>query len=179
MAERTFESQMARLEEIVRLLERGEAPLNESMKLFEEGTKLSASLGKLLDGLQERLSNRTPMKYIEEKRLLLTQTEERLFSAVPARLETEHNRLNGLQQRLLVAGQSGLHRRKLRFAQTVATLDAMSPLRVLGRGYAVATKGVKHTVVTDAAALKQGDTLHIQFAKGAANCRVTDIEEDK
>ena len=49
MAERTFESQMARLEEIVRLLERGEAPLNESMKLFEEGTKLSASLGKLLD----------------------------------------------------------------------------------------------------------------------------------
>ena len=49
MAERTFESQMARLEEIVRMLERGEAPLNESMKLFEEGTKLSASLGKLLD----------------------------------------------------------------------------------------------------------------------------------
>lgn len=134
---------------------------------------------KLLDGLQERLSNRTPMKYIEEKRLLLSQTEERLFSAVPVRLETERNRLNGLQQRLLAAGQSGLHRRKLRFAQTVATLDAMSPLRVLGRGYAVATKGVKHTVVTDAAALKQGDTLHIQFAKGAADCRVTDIEEDK
>lgn len=134
---------------------------------------------KLLDGLQERLSNRTPMKYIEEKRLLLTQTEERLFSAVPARLETERNRLNGLRQRLLAAGQSGLHRRKLRFAQTVATLDAMSPLRVLGRGYAVATKGVKHTVVTDAAALKQGDILHIQFAKGAANCRVTDIGEDK
>ena len=132
-----------------------------------------------MDGLQERLSNRTPMKYIEEKRLLLTQTEERLFSAVPVRLETEHNRLNGLRQRLLTAGQSGLHRCKLRFAQTVATLDAMSPLRVLGRGYAVATKGVKHTVVTDAAALKQGDTLHIQFAKGAANCRVTDIEEDK
>ena len=134
---------------------------------------------KLLDGLQERLSNRTPMKYIEEKRLLLTQTEERLFSAVPVRLETERNRLNGLQQRLLAAGQSGLHRRKLRFTQTVATLDAMSPLRVLGRGYAVATKGVKHTVVTDAAALKQGDALHIQFAKGAANCRVTDIEEAK
>ena len=53
MAERTFESQMARLEEIVRLLERGEAPLNESMKLFEEGTKLSASLGKLLDKAEQ------------------------------------------------------------------------------------------------------------------------------
>ena len=53
MAERTFESQMARLEEIVRLLERGEAPLNESMKLFEEGTRLSASLGKLLDKAEQ------------------------------------------------------------------------------------------------------------------------------
>ena len=56
MAERTFESQMARLEEIVRLLERGEAPLNESMKLFEEGTKLSASLGKLLDKAEQMSS---------------------------------------------------------------------------------------------------------------------------
>lgn len=56
MAERTFESQMARLEEIVRLLERGEAPLNESMKLFEEGTKLFASLGKLLDKAEQKVT---------------------------------------------------------------------------------------------------------------------------
>lgn len=56
MAEKTFESQMARLEEIVRLLERGEAPLAESMKLFEEGTKLSASLGKLLDKAEQKVT---------------------------------------------------------------------------------------------------------------------------
>ena len=56
MAEKTFESQMARLEEIVRLLERGEAPLAESMKLFEEGTKLSAALGKLLDKVEQKVT---------------------------------------------------------------------------------------------------------------------------
>ena len=56
MAERTFESQMARLEEIVRLLERGEAPLNESRNLFEEGNKLSASLGKLLDKAEQKVT---------------------------------------------------------------------------------------------------------------------------
>ena len=56
MAERTFESQMARLEEIVRLLERGEAPLAESMKLFEEGTRLSASLSKLLDKAEQKVT---------------------------------------------------------------------------------------------------------------------------
>ena len=56
MAEKTFESQMARLEEIVRLLERGEAPLAESMKLFEEGTKLSAALGKLRDKAEQKVT---------------------------------------------------------------------------------------------------------------------------
>lgn len=56
MAEKTFESQMARLEEIVRLLERGEAPLAESMKLFEEGTTLSAALGKLLDKAEQKVT---------------------------------------------------------------------------------------------------------------------------
>lgn len=55
MAEKTFESQMARLEEIVRLLEKGEAPLADSIKLFEEGTKLSAALGKLLDKAEQKV----------------------------------------------------------------------------------------------------------------------------
>ena len=56
MAEKTFESQMERLEEIDRLLEKGEAPLNESMKLFEEGTKLAAALGKLLDKAEQKVT---------------------------------------------------------------------------------------------------------------------------
>ena len=132
-----------------------------------------------MDGLQERLSNRTPMKYIEEKTPAAdTDRGTPAFGGSGAAGDRAQP-TERTAAALLTAGQSGLHRCKLRFAQTVATLDAMSPLRVLGRGYAVATKGAKHTVVTDAAALKQGDTLHIQFAKGAADCRVTDIEEDK
>ena len=45
----TFEQNMQRLEQIVRSLERGDAPLEESLKLFEEGTALVRSCGKLLD----------------------------------------------------------------------------------------------------------------------------------
>ncbi len=56
MAEKTFESQMERLEEIVRLLEKGEAPLADSIKLFEEGTKLSAALGKMLDKAEQKVT---------------------------------------------------------------------------------------------------------------------------
>ena len=49
MAKKSFEENMTRLEQIVRTLERGEAPLEDSLKLFQEGTALVASCGKLLD----------------------------------------------------------------------------------------------------------------------------------
>ena len=45
----TFEASMARLEQIVRTMERGDVPLDESLKLFQEGTELIRSCGKLLD----------------------------------------------------------------------------------------------------------------------------------
>ena len=75
--------------------------------------------------------------------------------------------------------QRAVAQKKQRFAHLAAALDAMSPLRVLSRGYAVATKGARGAVVTDAAALKEGDALHIRFAKGAADCRVIHTEEEQ
>ena len=44
-----FETSMLRLEEIVNLLERGEAPLEQAMKLFEEGAKLLRECTAALD----------------------------------------------------------------------------------------------------------------------------------
>lgn len=45
----SFEANMARLEQIVRAMERGDVALEESLKLFQEGTALVESCGKLLD----------------------------------------------------------------------------------------------------------------------------------
>ena len=57
MAEKkmNFESSMARLEEIVHMLERGDAPLADSLKLFEEGAGLVASCTKALDEAEQRV----------------------------------------------------------------------------------------------------------------------------
>ena len=46
---KSFEENMQRLEQIVRAMERGDVPLEESLKLFQEGTELVRSCGKLLD----------------------------------------------------------------------------------------------------------------------------------
>ena len=45
----TFEERIQRLEQIVRSMERGDVALEESLKLFQEGTELVRSCGKLLD----------------------------------------------------------------------------------------------------------------------------------
>ena len=45
----SFEANMQRLEQIVRAMERGDVPLDESLKLFQEGTDLVSRCGKLLD----------------------------------------------------------------------------------------------------------------------------------
>lgn len=55
MEDMTFEQAMKRLEEIVTQLEAGEAPLDKSMALFEEGTKLSAFLSKTLDEAEQKV----------------------------------------------------------------------------------------------------------------------------
>ena len=48
----TFEASMQRLEQIVRAMERGDVALDESLKLFQEGTELVRACGKLLDDAQ-------------------------------------------------------------------------------------------------------------------------------
>lgn len=48
----TFEASMQRLEQIVRAMERGDVELEESLKLFQEGTELVRSCGKLLEEAQ-------------------------------------------------------------------------------------------------------------------------------
>ena len=49
---KSFEQNMARLEQIVRAMERGDVALEESLKLFQEGTELVHSCNKLLDDAQ-------------------------------------------------------------------------------------------------------------------------------
>ena len=51
----SFEEALKRLEEIVAALERGDTPLGESMKLFEEGTGLIGTCSALLDAAEQQV----------------------------------------------------------------------------------------------------------------------------
>ncbi|ASP18391.1 exodeoxyribonuclease VII, large subunit [Neisseria sp. oral taxon 020 str. F0370] len=62
--------------------------------------------------------------------------------------------------------------KRQRLEKQAALLEAVSPQHILARGFSVVKNG-RGQVVRDAALLKQGQTLHITFAEGEADVRVT------
>jgi exodeoxyribonuclease VII large subunit len=82
------------------------------------------------------------------------------------RIERGRQRADELDERLRAAVARGLQRRRDRAVAAGRHLDALSPLRVLDRGYALVQR--EGEAVTDAAALRVGDVLDARFAKGRA-----------
>jgi exodeoxyribonuclease VII large subunit len=61
-----------------------------------------------------------------------------------------------------------------RVRESAARLDALSPLAVLGRGYAVCWDGSRTSIIRSADALQPGDPVRVTLAQGELACTVTD-----
>lgn len=59
MSKKSFEDNMQRLEQIVQIIEQGDVPLEESLKLFQEGTKLVQKCQNMLDKAQLQVTEIT------------------------------------------------------------------------------------------------------------------------
>lgn len=86
-------------------------------------------------------------------------------------------RLATLQDRLLHSIQSALQRMQARFRTLAAQLDALSPLAILSRGYALAWRLPDRTLVRRADQLQVKQEIYVRFGAGAARAAVTTIEE--
>jgi len=100
----------------------------------------------------------------------------RLLSPAELRSRTtkQRARFETLNQARLAAIMSRMESLRNRFGVAAVALDAMSPLRTLERGYAIA-QDASGVIVRDAANLSAGDGLHVRLWKGAVDCRVTDV----
>ena len=117
------------------------------------------ALRKQLDRLRERLEAyrqkrvlTDPVAAIDNRRITLDHTRDRLCAA---------------EERILAA-------KKQRYVRLASALDAMSPLRVLARGYAVALNGEGKTI-RSAQELSRDMRLRLRLAEGAAACRVEEV----
>ena len=68
---------------------------------------------------------------------------------------------------------------RARLGRSAARLDALSPLRVLQRGYAIATTGARGEVIRDAAQVRRGDAVDLRLAKGRLCATVTGSYDDE
>ena len=82
-----------------------------------------------------------------------------------------------LRNRLLVLGQQSIARHRHRFLTNTAKLDAMSPLKVLTRGYAMA-QTEDGAVLRSVQQLHDRDTVKVVIADGSFNATVSDIKEN-
>lgn len=90
----------------------------------------------------------------------------------PRRLwEQRVQRVDELTARLPEAARRLVERLGLRLSATAGRLDAISPLKVLGRGYAIATSGGR--VLTKSSQVKKGDAVRVRLHEGELSCEVT------
>ena len=80
-----------------------------------------------------------------------------------------------LQNRLMAAQNVQLSRKKQRYIALTATLDAMSPLKVLTRGYALVQK--QQDIIHSVGDVNRGEDLTITLADGSLTATVTEIKE--
>ena len=73
--------------------------------------------------------------------------------------------------------QRAVAQKKQRFAHLAAALDAMSPLKVLSRGYSMTFDAQGH-VVRSVRTLSCGDRITVRLADGRASAEVQEIQED-
>ncbi len=102
---------------------------------------------------------------------------KRILSDPSVHLEGRRIELDRMRDRLLAAQESRLAAGKQRYVGLAASLDAMSPLRVLSRGYAVASDG-EGRVLKSVRELSPGDRIGLRLADGRADCRVERIREE-
>ena len=92
-------------------------------------------------------------------------------------LQQRQKSLALLQNRLVAAENQCISRNNQRYIALTAKLDAMSPLKVLTRGYAMAqTPGGE--VVRSVAQVQCGDMINISFSDGKLSATVTDVKEN-
>lgn len=87
---------------------------------------------------------------------------------------TRFQRVDRAAERLLNTFSALLDREEMNVSSAAARLDALSPLKVLSRGYALASKS--GAAVKSAAQLCGGDLIDLKFSDGSVACRVTEKE---
>ena len=121
------------------------------------------AMTKLLDRLKERLSSLKSKRVLSDPSVYIDNR----------RIELDHGR-----DRLISAQERALSAKRQSYVRLAASLDAMSPLRVLSRGYAIASKQDGEPV-RSVKGLETGEHISLRLADGSADCLVESVSDKR
>jgi exodeoxyribonuclease VII large subunit len=96
---------------------------------------------------------------------------------VRRKLGDVRHRLAGVSGMLQTAVTRRYHRADARFKAGVARLESLSPLAVLGRGYAVVWNTDRTAIVRDARSVSLGERVQVTLHRGELECEVKDSSQ--
>ncbi len=175
-------------------------------QLREREFRLSNAMGLAVKRLGTQLGHltarlRDPRRELLEKAQRMDELELRLEKAIRQRLSTvgvrndhlrqrlvmqspqrqlaqNQNTVERITERLLSVMQQSLRYRRESLEHAAQTLNVVSPLATLGRGYAI-VRDSDDKIVRDASTISAGETISARVARGELTAKVTSIKSDE
>ena len=149
---------------------RASTPSNAAELAVPDCEEMRAYLNKLSVIAQQALT----MKLRNLRERLYNIGQKPVITDPSAQINNRRQNLDYICQRMIFAEENILSKSRRDFVSLGAALDAMSPLKVLSRGYAAASDS-EGNIINKAASLKSGDKIKLRFSDGEAHCLVENL----
>ena len=136
-----------------------------------------AQLRSQLQTAQTRLLEAVTKQLKLSRQALASLSGKRVLQSPENYLQDKRMQLDYLHQQLIASSQRQVAEKKQRFIHLTASLEAMSPLKVLARGYSV-VRAEDGALIRDASALHTGERIRVQMQKGSLTACVEQVEEE-
>jgi len=130
-----------------------------------------------LTALEARVAPHDPRRQLARQRGGFEALEASLQRAMQARLAAETRQLVRAGEALAPAAERALREARMVLGQQVAALDALSPLSVLGRGYAIALRA-DGRALREPSDVRVGDTIEVRVARARISAEVRAVTSD-
>ena len=135
------------------------------------------SLSQTLDAMSTAMASALNRQLRSARQHLNVLSRSAALQSPTGYLEQRRQSLSGLKTRLVSAQRQNISLKKHRYVALTSKLDAMSPLKVLTRGYAITQKD-DGTMLRSVSQVSAGDSILIRLQDGALIARITDKKEN-
>lgn len=125
--------------------------------------------------LRARLADRSPARFVEERRTWIASLGDRSRGLVAARIERGRETIARDRRDLERGLEARLARWQAHLSGTMGRLTALSPTAVLDRGYSI-VRGANGAVVRDVSDVSVGDSVQVTVGRGMLRTTVDEVE---